>query len=66
MDRVAAGDEVLITGGGKPRMRPSPATPVPESIWPTPAPSTPLPLDRPPTPLRLTQLSEPLPVRQPP
>jgi antitoxin (DNA-binding transcriptional repressor) of toxin-antitoxin stability system len=66
MDRVAAGEEVLITRRGKPRMRLSPATPVPESIWPKPAPPTPLPLtqrptplplSRPPAPMRLTQLS---------
>jgi antitoxin (DNA-binding transcriptional repressor) of toxin-antitoxin stability system len=41
MDRVAAGDEVLITRRGKPRMRLSPVAPAPDSIWTSPAPPTP-------------------------
>jgi antitoxin (DNA-binding transcriptional repressor) of toxin-antitoxin stability system len=48
MDRVAAGDEVLITRRGKPRMWLSPVTPAPESIWKAPALPTP-PLLTPPT-----------------
>jgi antitoxin (DNA-binding transcriptional repressor) of toxin-antitoxin stability system len=42
MDRVAAGDEVLVTRRGKPRIRLSPATdPAPPALTPPAEPRTP-------------------------